>query len=244
MRSQGVYKVLTNSITGGQRKWNEYVLDHEIDDSHPWKRFNWAKQVHRCTWLTTEIVQEDEPWERRIEAPWQHTEKCVKCLCKLRLWKTRLCTQLIQLPQKAAGSTPLYKAFIRAVAHVQWGKGALLGTSALHTQWGTYPWCPKVLLLSWCCFVFVFSILLFLSLSRKQCTLERDVQKRETFSSGADWCAHLAVVFSAATCPLELGSAALTANWRNEIPTPILTGKWAAHSAVFSWKVVSNLCSA
>lgn len=112
------------------------------------------------------------------------------------------------------------------------------------TQWGTYPWCPEVLLLSCCSFVFVFSMLLFLSLSRKQCTLEKDEQKREIFSSGADGCAHLAMEFSATSYPLELGSAALAANWSNEIPTPMLTGKWAAHSAVCSWKVVSNLCSA
>lgn len=71
--------------------------------------------------------------EKRIEAPWQHTEKCVQCLCKSCLWKTGLCTQLIQLPEKAASSALLYKAFIRAVAQVQWGKGALLGSSALHT---------------------------------------------------------------------------------------------------------------
>lgn len=71
--------------------------------------------------------------EKRIEAPWQHTEKCVQCLCKSCLWKTGLCTQLILLPEKAAGSALLYKAFIRAVVHVQWGRGALLGSSALHT---------------------------------------------------------------------------------------------------------------
>lgn len=56
MRSQAFYRVLIKSITRGQRKWNDHVLGHEIDDSHSWKRFNWAKQVHKCTWLTTEIV--------------------------------------------------------------------------------------------------------------------------------------------------------------------------------------------
>lgn len=91
-------------------------------------------------------------------------------------------------------------------------------------------------------FLFVFSVFLFLSSSRKQCTYERDVQKREMYSCGADWCAHLAMVFCATTCLLELGSSALTANWRNEIPTPRLADKWAAQ--LFAWKVVSKLCSA
>ena len=50
-----------------------------------------------------------------------------------------------------------------------------------------------------CFSLFVFSVLLFLSSSRKQCTCERDVQKREMYSCGADWCAHLAVVFCTTT---------------------------------------------
>lgn len=243
MRSQGVYKVLINSITRGQRKWNDYVLNHEIDDSHPWKRFNWAKQVHKCTWLTTELYR--GRWasrEKRIEAPWQHTEKCVQS------YVNPVCGKQVS----AHNSSSSQRRQLAALSITKFSLELLLMSSeekvfcweAQHCkQWGAYPWCPKVLPLSCCCFVFVFSVL-FLNLSRKQCTLGRDVQKREIFISGADWCAHLAMVFSATVCPLELGSAALTANWRNEIPTPMLTGKWAAHPAVFSWRVISNLCSA
>lgn len=54
-------------------------------------------------------------------------------------------------------------------------------------------------------------MLLFVSLLRKQCTLERDVQKGEVFSSGADW-GTLSRGVLCCSLSLELGSAALTAN--------------------------------
>lgn len=156
--------------------------------------------------------------ERRIEAPWQHTEKCVQCLCKSCLWKTGLCTQLIQLPEKAAGSTLLYKAFIRAVARVQWGKGALLGSSALHTvNTSLMPKGVTPFMLSFCLCVFYAFVPQLLKKAVhpwKGCAEEGNTQHW-----GRLVCTH---VLSATTCPLELGCTALTANWRNEIPTPCL----------------------
>lgn len=188
-------------------------------------------------------TEEDEPWERK---GWRHPDNTQRNVCSA--YVNPVCEKQVS----AHNSSSSQRRQLAALSFTKLSLELLLMSSgekvlcweAPHCkQWGACSWCPKVLPFSCCCFVFVFSMVLFLSLSRKQWTLERDVQKREIFSSGADWCALSHGVLCYSLSP-GAGSAALTANWRKETPTAMLTGKWAAHPAMFSWRVISNLCSA
>lgn len=171
--------------------------------------------------------------EKRIEAHWQHTGKCVQCICKSYLWKQVSAHNSFSSQRRQLAALSCTKLSLELLL-MSSGEKVLCWEAQHCKQWGAYPWCPKVLPLSCCCFVFS----VFCSSACQESSAEKDIQKREIFISEADWCAYLAMVFSATAWSWVVHLSLQMKKWdthlqvNGQLTWPCFPGEWFQTSAL------------